>query len=140
MKNKPATPNQASWPRLLSEPAESSKAETGYLQISSTGKKIEVGDTLSREFRLLQCLFSAQNFLTAKYAPVTQTYERLYGAIKISSDSVNLKLSNLKSANAEMVSIVHGAMRALKNGAAGKYIQFVDVDEMLRMEIAGAAA
>jgi hypothetical protein len=141
MKNKTATPPLKSWPRLSVEPNDSGpKNETGYLQLNSTGEKIKVGDTMGREFRLLQCLFSAQNFITAKYAPVTQTYERLYSAIKVSGDLVNAKLTDIKSANGEMMHIVQSVVRTLQKGAAGKYLVFVTVDDKLRMEIAGAVA
>jgi hypothetical protein len=130
-----------SWPRLVAETTEGpQKTEVGYLQIHSTTKKITIGDTAAREFRLLQCLFSAQNFLSAKYAPVTQTYERLYLSIKTSSDLGNERLKNEKSADSEMTTIVQSAIRTLERGAAGKYLTFVTVGDKLRMEIAGAVA
>ena len=136
-------PTQAlkSWPRLVVETIEGpQKTEMGYLQILSTTKKITIGDTKGREFRLLQCMFSAQNFLSAKYAPVTQTYERLYLSIKTSGDSGNERLSNEKSADSEMTSIVRAAVRSLERGPAGKYLTFVTVGDKLRMEIAGIVA
>jgi len=114
--------------------------ETGYLQVSSTSLPIEVGSAGGREFKLLQCLFSAQNFISAKYAPVTQTYERLYLAIKTSSDSSNARLSNDKSADSEMTSIVQKSVRILQKSEAGKHLSFVTVGDKLRMEIAGAVA
>ena len=137
------TPTQAlkSWPRLVVETIEGpQKNEMGYLQIHSSTKKIPIGDTKARDFRLLLCMFSAQNFLSAKYAPVTQTYERLYLSIKTSGDSGNDRLSNEKSAYNEMTTIVQTAVRSLERGPAGKYLTFVTVGDKLRMEIAGAVA
>ena len=141
MSTKTSTQALKSWPRLVVETIEGhQKTEMGYLQIHSSTKKITIGDTKAREFRLLQCMFSAQNFLSAKYAPVTQTYERLYMSIKTGSDVSNAKLSNEKSADNEMTAIVQATVRGLERGPAGKYLTFVTVGDKLRMEIAGAIA
>ena len=141
MKNETPAAISKTWPKLLAEQNEGGpKSETGFLQLTGTDKKIKIGDTLGREFRLLQCLFSAQNFLSAKYAPVTQTYERLYGAIQITGDSLNEKLSNVKSVDTEKARIVRTAVRGLQQSDAGKYLIFMHIDDKLRMEIAGATA
>jgi hypothetical protein len=140
MKSKTPTPALRSWPRLMVEESGTNpKTEVGFLQISSTGERIEVGDTLSREFRLVQCLFSPQNFVTAKYSPVTQTYERVFTAIRMQADKVNERLLNLKSSESEMMLIVQKAMRALERGELGKHLVFVTSGNKLRMEIVGAA-
>jgi hypothetical protein len=128
-----------SWPRLtVEESTTGPKTENGFLQISSNGEKIALGDTLSREFRLVQCLFSPQNFITAKYSPVTQTYERVYTAIRMQADKMNEKLLNIKSVESEMTAIVQKAMRTLERGELGKHMHFVIVDNKIRMEIAGS--
>jgi hypothetical protein len=141
MKDKTPGTSVKSWPRLLVDMNGSTDpVETGFLQITSTSARIAVGAASSREFRLMQCLFSAQNFISAKYAPVTQTYERLYGAIKSSTDSSNSKLMNEKSALNEMKAIVQKSMRVLQHDEVGKLLNFIVVDDKLRMEIAGAVS
>ena len=130
-----------SWPRLLVEKTiESPEADMGFLQVNSAAEKIEVGFAAGREFRLVQCLFSPQNFASAKYAPVTQTYERAYGAIKISADALNARLLNPESAPEEMMAIVGKSLRALKRGKVGDYFTFISVGDRLRMDMTASAA
>jgi hypothetical protein len=138
MKSKTPTPALKSWPRLILEAKEVTPAqEVGFLQVSSTAEKLEVGSAESREFRLVQCLFSPQNFITAKYSPVIQTYERVFTAIRNATDAANERLLNEKSAQSEMTTIVQKSMRLLQKSEAGKYLSFVTVDDKLRMDIAG---
>ncbi len=138
MKSKTPSPALKSWPRLTLEAKEVTPAEeVGFLQISSTTAKLELGNAESREFKLVQCLFSPQNFITAKYSPVIQTYERVFMAIRSKTDATNERLLNEKSAQSEMATIVQKSMRLLQKSEAGKYLSFVAVGDKLRMEIAG---
>ncbi len=90
-------------PRLVVEKSEISPYEpVGFLHMRASDKKIEVGSANSREFRLMQCLFSPKNFISAKFEPVLQTHERVFGAIRMSVDALNARLSNRESAENEM--------------------------------------
>jgi hypothetical protein len=141
MKNKTSTPALKSWPRLTLEAKEYTPTEeVGFLQVSSSAEKLVVGAAESREFKLVQCLFSPQNFISAKYSPVIQTYERVFMAIRTKTDATNERLLNEKSAQSEMATIVQKSVRMLQKSEAGRYLSFVAVGDKLRMDIAGAVA
>jgi hypothetical protein len=123
-------------PRLVIEKSDGSPMKhVGFLQLGSSGKKIEVGSVESREFRLMQCLFSPKNFISAKYEPVIQTHERMFGAIRISADALNKRLANRDSADSEMSAIVQRSMRKLQEGDAGEHLVFSSIEGRVRMEI-----
>jgi hypothetical protein len=121
-------------PRLIVERSGASPdRQIGFLLVSNGGKKIEIGDIDSREFRLIQCLFSPQNFLSAKYEPVTQTYERLFGAIRVSTDTLNERLANHQSRDNEMSLIVEKSLQNLREGGAGLLFAFISEEGRARM-------
>ena len=123
-------------PRLLVERSQAvPEKETGFLQMGSASEKIEIGSIESREFRLLQCLFSPKNFPSAKYEPVKQTYERVFGAIRMQSDALNLRLANRESAEREMESIVDKSLQSLRKGAAGEYLTVTSEEGRLLMSL-----
>src|SRR5579859_5542364 len=117
------TPDGTFAPRLSVGRA-SSGEEMGFLQINSIVKKIEVGSTMSREFRLVQCLFSPQNYLLAKYNPVAQTHERAFGAIRMKADSLNIRLVNLATRESAMTNILEKSLQNLRTGKAAAHLNF----------------
>jgi hypothetical protein len=124
------------WPRLLLEKsAVLPGREVGFLQLSGPGEKIEIGGSESREFRLIQCLFSPNNFLSAKYEPVVQTHERVFKAIRMSADDSNARLADRESMESEMSVIVERSVRNLQKGGAGVHLAFVSEGGKVRMEI-----
>ena len=109
-----------SWPRLVIE------NQTGFLHLSHSSNKIEIGNIEGREFRLVQCLFSPQNFLSAKYNPVAQTYERVSNLMGVTA----------KVLEQEMFSIVRASMGALQKSEVGLYLAFSSDGDRLRMAVA----
>lgn len=123
-------------PRLMVEDSRMSPdKQIGFLQIQATEKGIEIGRVDAREFRLVQCLFSPRNFLSAKYEPVSQTYERAFGAIRTNADTSNARLSSPESADNEMVSIVNKTLRVLEKGKVGEHVTFYSREGKIRMDI-----
>ena len=109
--------------------------EMGYLCVSDTLDRLEIGGTNSREFRLVQCLFSPQNFLSAKYNPVTQTLERAFSAIRTSKDTLNKRLLNPEEATHEMGLIIKQVLRNLRGKEVGNYLTFIAEGDKIRMEV-----
>lgn len=125
------------YPRLVLERSEEApEREVGFLQVTSSAQKIAIGNAQSKEFRLMQCLFSPRNFLSAKYEPVNQTYERVFAAIQNGADVLNARLSSLESAESEMMRVVEKSLKSLRQSEAGKYFAFVSQEGRIRMEIA----
>jgi hypothetical protein len=126
-------------PRLLVEKPMSYLEEgVGFLYfISNPDKKIKIAGLSSREFRLVQCLFSPQNFLSADYNPVSQTHERIFSSIATSEDFYNRRLKNPDSAEAgfEINSIIQTSIETLARGDARNHLRFVSEGDRLRMEI-----
>lgn len=125
VKHSPSTAQQ--WPRLVIEKSEALLgAEKGYLQLTPTAQKLEIGLTNDAEFQLMQCLFSPRNFPTARYEPVTQTYERLYSNIRKDEKKID-EFSNQVNDTAEEKRIADVVERLLKNLAksvAGSHFTF----------------
>lgn len=129
------TPSK-SFPRLVIERSEVSPEEMiGFLELGQTGKRIVLGNPNGREFRLMQCLFSPKNFMSAKYEPVVQTHERVFSAIGVKADTLNKRLSSRKDADSEMTAIVERSMRVLQKGEVGKHFSFHTEEGRVRMEI-----
>jgi hypothetical protein len=63
--------------------------------------------------------------MSAKYEPVVQTHERLFGAIGIQADASNTRLVSAQSADDEISSIVEKSLAVLQKGDAGKHFSFV---------------
>ena len=125
-----------SLPRLVVDrPDALSPAEIGFLQVRGSEKKVALGDIRSREFRLVQCLFSPQNFIHAKYEPVVQTYERVLDAIRMKADALNARLADSQSAHIEIAAIVERSVRAVEKSAAGKYFAFIYGAGRLQMQV-----
>jgi len=125
------------WPHLVVErPDPLSQLWIGYLHLSSTSPKLHIGAADSREFRLVQCLFSPQNSLSAKYAPVTQTYERIFSAISMSKDAYNARLQVMASAEGEMRGIIESCVRMLQKQPVAQYLSFIFDGTRLRMDVA----
>src|SRR3989344_5804796 len=125
------------FPRLVVDRSEIlSEGLAGFLQVGTAQKRIEVGTVDSREFRLVQCLFSPRNFLSAKYEPVAQTHERVFGAIRTGADALNARLANHTSAESEMTAIVERSLRNLQKGKVGDHFAFVSKEGRVRMEVA----
>lgn len=123
-----------SYPRLVIEKSTTSPVElVGILQVTSAGKKIELGNPQGREFRLMQCLFSPKNFMSAKYEPVVQTHERVFGAIGMSVDARNDRLADHQSADDEMTAIVERSLRNLRRGGAGEHFTFTSQEGRVSM-------
>jgi hypothetical protein len=134
MKYKTTAPK--SLPRLgIDRPSALSCAEVGFLQVRGSNEKIILGDVHSREFRLVRCLFSPQNFTFAKYEPVVQTYERVLDAIRTSADALNARLADSQSAHIEVATIVERSVRAIEKSAAGKYFAFAYGAGRLQMQV-----
>lgn len=130
------TSGAKSLPRLgIDRPDALSSAEVGFLQVRGSDEKIPLGDVHGREFRLVRCLFSPQNFTFAKYEPVTQTYERVLDAIRTSADGLNTRLADSQSAHMEVAAIVERSVRAIEKSAAGKYFAFVYGAGRLQMQV-----
>ncbi len=120
--------------RLVVERSEAAPLSyTGFLHMRDTNKKIMIGSAGSREFRLLQCLFSPKNFLYAKYEPVVQTHERVFGAIGMSTDALNPRLTSRETAEDEVALIVERSMRSLQKGEVGEYFAFISKDGKIQM-------
>lgn len=105
-----------------------------YLEGLNRRKEVAVGDAGSREFRLIQCLFSPKNFLSAKYQPVAQTRERIFGAIREPTDALNARLADRDSSESEMNSIVGKVIQKIQKGESGKYLSFISFENKVRME------
>jgi len=109
-----------SMPYLSIEVSGPAGEKIGFLHINSAVKKIEIGAATSQEFRLVQCLFSPQNNLFAKYNPVTQTYERACDAIGIKSEHEHMLESSLQN---------------LRKGKTAGFLSVISQEGRLRMEI-----
>lgn len=135
MRDKIHTPSK-SFPRLVIERSEAMTGEMeGFLEISSADKekRIGLGNPDNREYRLVQCLFNPKNFMSAKYEPVVQTYERLFGAIVMSTDSQNMRLAVEENAEGERAAIVEKSLRNLRRGEIGKHFAFVSNEGRVNM-------
>ena len=125
MKHSPSTAQQ--WPRLVIEKSEVLLgAEKGYLQLNPTAEKLEIGLTNDTEFQLMQCLFSPRNFPTARYEPVTQTYERLYSNIRKDEKKID-EFSNQVNDTAEekrIADVVERLLKSLARSVAGSHFTF----------------
>ncbi|HEV8666436.1 MAG TPA: hypothetical protein VN665_01130 [Candidatus Paceibacterota bacterium] len=123
-------------PRLLIESSKEIPTDyVGFLQIDAFSERIKIGRAEGREFRLVQCLFSPKNFLSAKYEPVVQTHGRLFEAIRVSNDALNTRLFRNDSAESEMELIVEKSLKNLQEGEAGKHLSFVSEAGRVRMEV-----
>jgi hypothetical protein len=123
-------------PRLVIEKSRTIPGRAvGFLLLGMSGKKIEIGNIDSREFRLMLCLFSPKNFLSAKYEPVLQTHERVFETIRTSADSLNPRLASRADADIEMAAIVEKSITSLRGGEVGRYFRFISDKGRVRMEI-----
>ncbi len=122
------------FPRLVIEWSETSPREmVGFLQVDSAGKGIALGSPEGREFRLIQCLFSPKNFMSAKYEPVVQTHERVFSAIGMRGDALNARLSRPENADSEMAAIIKRSLRVLQKGEVGKHFSFISQEGKIQM-------
>jgi len=122
-------------PRLVIEKSRTAPGRTvGFLQFGMTGKKIEIGNVESREFRLMLCLFSPKNFLSAKYEPVLQTHERVFETITTRSNSPHPG-HRRKNTDTEMSTSVEKSLTTLRGGEVGAYVTFVSEKGKVRMEL-----
>lgn len=121
------------WPRLVIEKSESfPETEIGYLQVSDSAQKINIGSADSAEFRLMQCLFSPRNFPSARYEPVTQTYERLFAAMTMEE---NMRSALKDTEERRMAEAVEISLRKLQNGSMKDYVSFIMESGKARMSI-----
>lgn len=135
MRDRLHTPGK-SFPRLVIERSEVVAGEMeGYLEISSAdkNKRIKLGNPESREYRLVQCLFNPKNFMSAKYEPVVQTYERIFGAIGMSIDAYNARLASRSNADSERAIIIERSLQNLRRAEIGKHFAFVSQDGRVHM-------
>jgi hypothetical protein len=121
-------------PRLILEkPSATSKDMVGYLETKDE-KKIRLGDATSKEFLLMQCLFSPSNFLSARFDPVAQTYERLFSAMYAGADVLQTKVSDQDGRVREVASRVEEALTQFRRGAVGKCFTFTSKEGRVRMD------
>lgn len=113
------------YPYLSVEVDKSAQSLIGYLHLAHPPRKIEIGDVRSVEFKFIQCLFSPDNFLTAKYKSVLQTQERVYAVI--SDEPV--------SSDREIESVLHSIIARLKKKEIGRFLTFAFQGEMLQMMV-----
>ena len=127
--------NSAALPRLVIEKSKRSpERQIGFLELhNDSEKKILVGSADSREFLLMQCLFSPKNFLSAKYAPVVQTHERVFGAIRVSTDVLNERLTDRETVDSEMTAIVEQSLSVLQKGKVGEHFSFISQEGKVYM-------
>ena len=108
---------------------------TGSLQVNSASEAIELGSPEGREFLLVQCLFSPKNFLSAKFEPVAQTHERVFGAMRIKADAFSERLSGAAAAESEMAAVVERSLLALRKGKLGEYFSFFSKEGRVHMAL-----
>ena len=121
-----------SWPRLVIDKVEHAANDTGFLHLSQSSERIPIGNVLSSDFLLIQCLFSPQNFPTAKYSPVTQTYERVFNLIKKSKD---IPSPQGVTTEEEITSMVRASVGSIQKREVGSHITFILHENKIRMEI-----
>ncbi|MDQ5955285.1 MAG: hypothetical protein QG621_288, partial [Patescibacteria group bacterium] len=104
-----------------------------YLQLRDSGEKIEIGSAESGEFRLVQCLFSPQNFPSAKYEPVVQTYERIFAVIQ--TQSLLERSAAERGSHREITHTVEKLLHNLQKGNMRHHVTFISKNNRVLMEI-----
>lgn len=119
-------------PRLCSEKG------TGFIQIYKNTKKIRVGKIGSRKFKLIQCLFSPEDSISAEYEGVAQMAERVLAKIALPKDKENTKLRDLATKKAEVFNIIENVVKEVQKiddlkGIAS--IEWLNNHQQLRLKI-----
>lgn len=100
------------------------KDKKGFLQIFNRTKPHEIAGVDTRQFKLIKCLFSAKGVIDEPYAPTSQSYERIFDAIKINRDKLNGDLENSNTMKKEVISIIEQTIDELQKKPIGKYLKF----------------
>lgn len=118
-------------PYLSIEESKSVNTVTGYLHLRNPEKKIKIGATGSKEFKFIQCLFSPENFLSAKHKSVAQTRERVVEAMQATGEPHSNREGELGSEGA--FAIVQKTIQSLKRKEVGKFLNFTFKENKIQM-------
>jgi hypothetical protein len=103
-------------PFLTAEENKELKTKTGFLNLRNPEIKLKIGAVASKEFKLIHCLFSPENFLSAKHKSVSQTRERVIVAIEASGEAMLQK-----------------SIQSLKRKEIGKFLTFTFHENKIQM-------
>jgi len=110
-------------------------SEIGYLQLHADAPKIEIGPIDKKEFKIIKCLFSPENFLFARYSSTFQTTERVYNAMELAQGVANIPLQNLLVPAVEMRALIVSTIKNLQKREVGSFLRFEWMEDRVRMEI-----
>ena len=121
-------------PRLISKRVRG--RTVGYLRLHEKDKPKEIAGTDTRQFLLIQCLFSSKNDIKADFAPTFQNYERVYEAVRLPKDGKNTRLTDTATKNAEMRAIIEYAIKEIqKKKKVRDYLKFEMETGRMRLQI-----
>lgn len=88
--------------------------DVGYIQIYKNYRKIRIGRIDTRKFKLIRCLFSPENNISAEYQEVAQIAERVLEKIALPKDKKNTKLKDLATRKTETLNIIENAVKEVQ--------------------------
>ncbi len=116
-------------PYLSVEEDKEHKTNTGFLHLRNPEKKLRIGEVASREFKLILCLFSPENFLSAKHRSVSQTRERVLAALGASRYEGVLA----QKEEPTNFALVQKSIQGIKRKEIGKFLTFTFQENKIQM-------
>jgi len=123
-------------PYLSSEPHTQSKVKMGFLHLRNPERKLEIGAVATREFKLVQCLFSPQNFIAAKHKSVPQTHERVLHAMRTNEKPPATRPAEHAGALSQSYTLIKNSIKRLEEKEVGNFLTFNFQEDKVQMTIA----
>jgi len=121
-------------PQLISK--KMGKNKVGFLKLYDEDKPHRIAGVSTRQFLLVQCLFSPENKIEASYSPTFHTYDGVYDSIQLPKDKRNARLFDSATKNAAMRDIIEWTIKEIqKNKKIRDYLKFQRETHRMRMEI-----